>query len=56
VPPELTDPTQLEPLSTQRQSTQQVAKPGVSLAIIAAIACLAQFMVVLDSSARPSGR
>jgi EmrB/QacA subfamily drug resistance transporter len=50
VPPELTDPTQLEPLSTQRQSTQQVAKPGVSLAIIAAIACLAQFMVVLDSS------
>ncbi|MGI5231238.1 DHA2 family efflux MFS transporter permease subunit [Actinoallomurus sp. CA-142502] len=29
---------------------QDVAKPGVSLAIIAVIACVAQFMVVLDSS------
>ncbi|MFR0355255.1 MFS transporter [Streptomyces sediminimaris] len=29
---------------------QEVAKPGVGLAVVAAIACLAQFMVVLDSS------
>ncbi|MDI5971062.1 MFS transporter [Streptomyces sp. SL13] len=31
-------------------STQNVAKPGVRLAVVAVIACLAQFMVVLDSS------
>lgn len=29
---------------------QQVAKPGVSLTVVTVIACLAQFMVVLDSS------
>ncbi len=33
-----------------QQPTQNVVKPGVSLTIVAAIACLAQFMVVLDSS------
>ena len=34
----------------QMQSTQTVAKPGVSLAVVAVIACVAQFMVVLDAS------
>ncbi|NDZ82361.1 MFS transporter [Streptomyces sp. SID10853] len=29
---------------------QEVAKPGVGLAVVAALACVAQFMVVLDSS------
>jgi Major Facilitator Superfamily len=37
-------------MPSQMQSTQTVAKPGVSLAIVAVIACVAQFMVVLDSS------
>lgn len=32
------------------QSPQQVARPGVDLAVVATIACVAQFMVVLDSS------
>jgi EmrB/QacA subfamily drug resistance transporter len=32
------------------QSRQTVAKPEVSLAIVAVIACVAQFMVVLDAS------
>ncbi|MCO5968488.1 MFS transporter [Actinoallomurus soli] len=31
-------------------TAQEVAKPGVGLAAVAVIACLAQFMVVLDSS------
>ncbi|MER6266785.1 MFS transporter [Streptomyces sp900105755] len=33
-----------------RPIAQEVAKPGVALALVAVIACLAQFMVVLDSS------
>ncbi|WP_051840636.1 MFS transporter [Streptomyces sp. NRRL F-5126] len=33
-----------------RPTAQEVAKPGVRLAAVAAIACVAQFMVVLDSS------
>src|SRR6187551_1338845 len=37
-------------ISTREGSPQDVAKPGVRLAIVAAIACTAQFMVVLDSS------
>jgi MFS family permease len=37
-------------MSSQKHSTQKVAKPGVSLTIVAVIACVAQFMVVLDSS------
>lgn len=41
--------------STQRRTATideapPVAKPGVGLAVVAAIACVAQFMVVLDSS------
>lgn len=31
-------------------TAQKVAKPSVALAVVAAIACIAQFMVVLDSS------
>jgi EmrB/QacA subfamily drug resistance transporter len=37
-------------LFSRERTTQQVAKPGVSLTTVAVIACLAQFMVVLDSS------
>ncbi|MBP0457143.1 MFS transporter [Streptomyces montanisoli] len=36
--------------SPTRPAAQEVAKPGVRLAAVAAIACVAQFMVVLDSS------
>jgi EmrB/QacA subfamily drug resistance transporter len=32
------------------EPTQTVSKPGVGLAVVAVIACVAQFMVVLDSS------
>jgi EmrB/QacA subfamily drug resistance transporter len=35
---------------SRAQSPQRVAKPGVSLTVVAVIACLAQFMVVLDAS------
>ncbi|KAA9149538.1 MFS transporter [Amycolatopsis acidicola] len=37
-------------LGTTLPAAQQVAKPRVPLAVVAAIACVAQFMVVLDSS------
>lgn len=36
--------------SSPGHSPQNVARPGVRLAVVAAIACAAQFMVVLDSS------
>lgn len=36
--------------SSRRHAPQEVARPGVGLAAVAAIACVAQFMVVLDSS------
>lgn len=36
--------------ATVTSSAEGVAKPGVRLAVVAAIACTAQFMVVLDSS------
>jgi EmrB/QacA subfamily drug resistance transporter len=36
--------------SPPRHEVQEVAKPGVRLAVVAALACMAQFMVVLDSS------
>ncbi|MFC1436967.1 MFS transporter [Streptacidiphilus sp. N1-10] len=38
------------PPPVARRSPQAVAKPGVGLAVVAVIACTAQFMVVLDSS------
>ncbi|GAA5154852.1 MFS transporter [Amycolatopsis dongchuanensis] len=37
-------------MSSVTQPAQQLVKPGVSLRGVAVIACLAQFMVVLDSS------
>lgn len=37
-------------LPQEAHSPQEVAKPGVALAVVAVMACLAQFMVVLDSS------
>jgi EmrB/QacA subfamily drug resistance transporter len=37
-------------MTSTEQSTHGIAKQGVSLAVVAVIACLAQFMVVLDSS------
>ncbi|MEU6852796.1 MFS transporter [Actinacidiphila alni] len=37
-------------LAPPRHEAQEVAKPGVGLAVVAALACVAQFMVVLDSS------
>lgn len=39
-----------EQTSPALREAQEVAKPGVGLAAVAAIACAAQFMVVLDSS------
>jgi EmrB/QacA subfamily drug resistance transporter len=50
MPDERQRPTKVSPMSPQGQPAQQVAKPGVSLTIVAVIACLAQAMVVLDSS------
>ena len=43
-------PTHETPSHAHSPQAQTVAKPGVSLTIVAVIACLAQFMVVLDSS------
>jgi EmrB/QacA subfamily drug resistance transporter len=36
--------------SSSQHAAQEIAKPGAGLATVAAIACIAQFMVVLDSS------
>jgi EmrB/QacA subfamily drug resistance transporter len=36
--------------SSAQHAAQEIAKPGVGLATVAVIACVAQFMVVLDSS------
>lgn len=43
-------PGRAVPTSRPRNTTHGVATPGVGLAAVAAIACTAQFMVVLDSS------
>lgn len=43
-------PGRAVPTSRPRDTTHGVATPGVGLAAVAAIACTAQFMVVLDSS------